>query len=300
MPASSSGCECVVNEDLEKDNEAPPTVEQKSVQSSPAGLMRGEEQMNTRFFNWLSVIYTLWLRQLKRYFRSKARLVGSLGQPLLFLVALGFGIGPIYQKAGGGNYIEFLAPGIMAMGILFTALFSGIEIIWDRQFGFLKETLVAPVSRLQIMIGRTLGGATVATIQGLIVFFLSMLVGFRPAEWSALPVLLIFMFLIAFLFTALGTAVASMLEDLQGFQLIMNFLVMPLFFLSGALFPIQGLPKVLLLVVKFNPLAYGVDGMRAATIHGAYFGISFDFAVLSCLAVIISAIGAYLFSKIQI
>jgi ABC-2 type transport system permease protein len=164
----------------------------------------------------------------------------------------------------------------------------------------LKETLVAPVSRLQIMIGRTLGGATVATIQGLIVFFLSMLVGFRPAEWSALPVLLIFMFLIAFLFTALGTAVASMLEDLQGFQLIMNFLVMPLFFLSGALFPIQGLPKVLLLVVKFNPLAYGVDGMRAATIHGAYFGISFDFAVLSCLAVIISAIGAYLFSRIQI
>lgn len=273
------------------------------MQSSPAELMRGEEQMNTRFFNWLSVIYILWLRQLKRYFRSKARLVGSLGQPLLFLVALGFGIGPIYQKAGGGNYIEFLAPGIMAMGILFTALFSGIEIIWDRQFGFLKETLVAPVSRLQIMIGRTLGGATVATIQGLIVFFLSMLVGFRPAEpaeWSALPVLLIFMFLIAFLFTALGTAVASMLEDLQGFQLIMNFLVMPLFFLSGALFPIQGLPKVLLLVVKFNPLAYGVDGMRAATIHGAYFGISFDFAVLSCLAVIISAIGAYLFSRIQI
>ena len=127
----------------------------------------------------MSTIYILWLRQLKKYFRSKARIVGSLGQPLLFLVALGFGFGPIYQRAGGGNYISFLAPGIMAMSIIFTAVFSGIEVIWDRQFGFLKETLVAPVSRLNIMIGRTLGGATVAFFQGVIVFILSFAVGFR-------------------------------------------------------------------------------------------------------------------------
>src|SRR5882762_6192440 len=122
----------------------------------------------------MNTIYILWLRQLKRYVRSKSRVVGSLGQPALFLVALGFGFGPIFRKAGGGNYIDFLAPGVIAQGILFTAIFSGIELIWDRQFGFLKETLVAPVSRFEIMIGRTLGGATVATLQGLIVFFLAM------------------------------------------------------------------------------------------------------------------------------
>lgn len=118
----------------------------------------------------IRTIYILWLRQLKRYIRSRSRIIGSLGQPLLFLVALGYGFGPIFQKAGQGNYLEFLSPGVIAMSILFTAIFSGIEIIWDKQFGFLKETLVAPVSRLNIMIGRTLGGATVATIQALSCF----------------------------------------------------------------------------------------------------------------------------------
>jgi ABC-2 type transport system permease protein len=157
--------------------------------------------------------------------RSRSRIIGSLGQPALFLVALGFGFGSIYRKAGGGNYIDFLAPGVIAQGILFTAIFSGIELIWDRQFGFLKETLVAPVSRFEIMLGRTLGGATIATIQGIIVFVLTLLVGFRPYSLAMLPLFLIIMFLIALMFTALGTAIASTLEDFQGFQLIMNFLV---------------------------------------------------------------------------
>src|SRR5262245_58984418 len=106
----------------------------------------------------MKAIYILWLRQLKRHFRSRPRMIGSLAQPLLFLLALGFGFGPIYRRAGGGDYIQFLAPGVITMGILFPGIFSGIEIIWDKQFGFLKETLVAPVSRLEIMIGRTLGG----------------------------------------------------------------------------------------------------------------------------------------------
>jgi len=248
----------------------------------------------------ISTIYILWLRQLKRYFRSRARIVGSLGQPLLFLLALGFGLGPIFQRAGQGNYLEFLAPGIIAMGILFTAVFSGIEIIWDRQFGFLKETLVAPVSRLEIMIGRTLGGATVATLQGIAVFFLSLIVGFRPASLITLPLVLVFMFLIALLFTALGTAIASVLEDMQGFQLIMNFLVMPFFFLSGALFPIAGLPKALLTITKIDPLSYGVDGLRGTLIGTFNFGIYTDLLVLTGLTLILLAIGSYLFSKIQI
>lgn len=245
-------------------------------------------------------IYILWLRQLKRYLRSRARIIGSIGQPLLFLLALGFGFGPIYQKAGGGNYIQFLAPGIISMSILFTAIFSGIEIIWDKQFGFLKETLVAPVSRLEIMIGRTLGGTTVAMLQGIIVFFVSMLAGFKPVEFRLLPLALIFMFLIALLFTAFGTAIASILQDMQGFQLIMNFLVMPVFFLSGALFPFQGLPKALLTAARLDPLSYGVDGLRATLVNGSHFGLTTDFIILGVVAAGLLALGSYLFSKIQV
>src|SRR3989344_7742190 len=155
----------------------------------------------------LNTIYILWLRQLKRYWRSRARMLGSLGQPILFLVALGFGFGPIYEKAGGGNFINFLAPGVITMSILFTAMFTGIELIWDRQFGFLKETLVAPVSRTKLMLGRTLGGATVAVAQGIIVMLIALLVGFRPSL-TGLPIALLFMFLIGILFTAFGTAIA--------------------------------------------------------------------------------------------
>ncbi|MDH7476027.1 MAG: ABC transporter permease [Microgenomates group bacterium] len=248
----------------------------------------------------MEVIYILWLRQLKKYFRSRSRMIGSLAQPLLFLISLGFGFGPVFQRAGNGNYLEFLAPGIISMSVLFTALFSGIEIIWDRQFGFLKETLVAPISRLEIMIGRTLGGATVATIQGIIVFFISLLVGFRPVNWYSLPIALFFIFLIALLFTALGTAIASMLEDMQGFQLIMNFLVMPLFFLSGALFPINNLPKLLLIITKIDPLSYGVDALRATLINQSYYPVSLDFSILLILVVFLFIIGSYLFSKIEI
>jgi len=248
----------------------------------------------------MTTIYILWLRQIKRYFRSRSRIIGSLGQPLLFLVALGFGFGPIYQKAGGGNYIQFLAPGIISMSILFTAVFSGIEVIWDRQFGFLKETLVAPVSRFEIMIGRTLGGATVATIQGFIVFLISFFVGFRINNPLSLITAFIFMFLIALLFTALGTAIASILSDMQGFQLIVNFLIMPLFFLSGALFPLAGLPKIIGVVASLNPLSYGIDGLRGAFSNSAHFGILPDFLILSSIVFILIGIGSYLFSKIQI
>lgn len=248
----------------------------------------------------MKVVYILWLRQLKRYFRSTPRLIGSLGQPLLFLVALGLGFGPMYAKAEGGNYIQFLAPGIIAMSILFTSVFSGIEIIWDRQFGFLKETLVAPVSRLKIMIGRTLGGATVAVFQGIIVLMLSMIVGFRFTSWTMLPLSLLFMMLIAIVFTAFGTAIASVLQDMHGFQMIMNFVVMPVFFLSGAMFPLNNLPGALGTIVRFNPMSYGVDGLRYALTGMTTFGIGLDLVILVGVAAVFSVIGSYLFSKIQI
>ena len=201
-----------------------------------------------------SVIYVMWIRQLKRYWRSKARMIGTLGQPILFLVALGFGLGAVFQEAGQGNYLQFLAPGIIAMSILFTAMFNGIEIIWDRQFGFLKETLVAPVPRYKIMIGKTLGGATVAFLQGTLVLIISLFLGFKITNLGALPLVFLFMFLIAILFTAFGTAVASQLKDMNAFPLIINFLIMPLFFLSGALFPIDNIPRFLDVIIKLNPL----------------------------------------------
>lgn len=227
-------------------------------------------------------------------------MIGSLGQPILFLVALGFGFGPIYAKAGGGNYMEFLGPGVIAMAILFTAMFGGIEIIWDRQFGFLKETMVAPVSRFQIMLGRTLGGATVAMTQGIVVLLISMLIGFRIENWALLPIALLFMFLLALLFTALGTAIASKLPDMQAFPLIMNFLMMPMFFLSGALFPLAGISGGLLLVAKLNPLAYGVDGLRLALTGIGQFGYLLDLTILGALTLIALWIGSWLFSKIEV
>lgn len=247
----------------------------------------------------MNAIYVLWARQLKRYFRSKTRIIGSLGQPLLFLVALGFGFGPIYAKAEGGNYIQFLAPGIVAMSILFTATFSGIEVLWDRQFGFLKEILVAPVSRLHIMIGKTLGSATVAVIQGVIVLAMSLVFGFRPTNLVLLPLALVYMGFIAIIFTALGTAIASLIEDTQGFQLIMSFLIMPIFFLSGALFPMKSLPKAVTAISSINPLTYGVDGLRGVLINEAHFGLMNDFTILMVIATVLMVIGAYLFSRMQ-
>lgn len=248
----------------------------------------------------MNTIYALWLRQVKKYFRSKSRIIGSLAQPLLFLVAFGFGFGSIYQKAGEGNYMNFLAPGIILMSVLMTAMFSGIDIIWDRQFGFLKETLAAPVSRLEIVLGKTLGAATVAIFQGIIVFLLSMLIGFKPQNvYSVIPAF-VFSFLVAILFSSLGTAIASVLEDMQGFQLIMNFLVMPIIFLSGAYFPLNGLPKAIEIIAKINPLSYGVDGLRGA-LSGIYvYGARVDFLVLAVVSSILLFIGSYLFSKIQI
>jgi ABC-2 type transport system permease protein len=245
-------------------------------------------------------IYTLWKREIIKYFRSKSRIVGSLGQPILFLVALGFGLGPIFQKAGQGNYIQFLVPGIISMSILFLAVFSGISVIWDRQFGFLKETMVAPVARWKIMLGRTLGGATVAAMQGVIVFVISFLAGFRLVNAMSLPLTFVFMVLIALSFTALGTAIASVLEDMHGFQLIMNFLVMPIFFLSGALFPLTNLPKALSIIIRLNPLSYGVDGIRTTLDGVSQFGLMMDFWVLLITVTILVSIGSYLFSKIQV
>src|SRR5215471_19401446 len=219
----------------------------------------------------MSVVFILWLRELKKYLRSRVQIVASLGSPIMYLGVLGFGLGPVFQRAGEGSYLQFMAPGVIGMTVLFTAMFSGIAMLWDRQFGFLMETLVAPVPRVQIMIGRTLGGATVAMLHGLLVTVVCLIAGFRPVSLAMVPFGFLFLALIAIVFAALGTAIGSSLKDMQGFQLTMNFLVLPIFFLSGALFPLDNQSRALGIVTGLDPLSYGVDGMRSALIAQAHF-----------------------------
>lgn len=244
-------------------------------------------------------IYILWLRELKRYVRSRVQIVVSLGQPCLYLLALGFGLGPVFRQAGQGSYLQFMAPGVVGMTVLFTSVFSGIAMLWDRQFGFLKETLVAPVSRMQIMIGRTLGGASVAVIQGTLILVICLIAGFRPHSWIAVPIAFLFVILIAVVFAAMGTAIGSVLKDMQGFQLIMNFLVLPIFFLSGALFPLANLPLAMSIITKLDPLTYGVDGLRGALIQQWQFHVAIDVSVLAIIGTCFLSAGAYLFTRIE-
>jgi len=248
----------------------------------------------------MRVIYILWLREVKKYLRSRTQIIASMGSPIMYLGVLGFGLGPIFRKAGEGSYLQFMAPGVIGMTILFTSMFSGIALLWDRQFGFLKETLVAPVPRLWIMIGRTLGGATVAILQGLLIFVCCFVAGFRPVSFVVLPLALLFMALIAVVFAALGTVIGSSLKDMQGFQLVMNFLVMPIFFLSGALYPLTNLPRALALLTRLDPLTYGVDGVRTVLIGVTHFGVTADAAVLLAVAIVLLSAGAWRFSRIEI
>ncbi len=247
----------------------------------------------------MAIIYILWLRQLKRYIRSRGRVFASLGQPLLYLLAFGFGFGGVYRRAGQGDYLQFLAPGVIGMSIMFNAVFTGIELIWDKQFGFIKETLVAPVPRWVIMLGRTAGGATVALAQGVVVMLLCLLIGFRPQSLAQLPLLLLYMLLVALMFTALGTAIACLVADFQAFPLVMNFLVMPLFFLSGALFPLGQVPPALAFIARINPLAYGIDGLRGSLSGGWHFGLQTDLLVLTVLTLALLYLDSRLFDRLE-
>ncbi|HJQ19473.1 MAG TPA: ABC transporter permease [Gemmatimonadaceae bacterium] len=248
----------------------------------------------------MQVVFILWLREVKKYLRSRAQIIASLGTPIMYLGVLGFSLGPVFKRAGEGSYLQFMAPGVIGMSVLFTAMFSGIAMLWDRQFGFLKETLVAPVPRIWIMLGRTLGGATVAIIQGLLIFIVTLIVGFRPQNLLAVPVAFLIIMLVAVVFAALATAIGSTLKEMQGFQMIMNFLVMPLFFLSGALYPLKGLPKALEVLTHVDPLTYGVDGVRGTLIGTSHFGVAFDVLILTAVGVLFLVLGAWRFSKIEV
>jgi len=249
----------------------------------------------------MDIIYAIWLRNVKRYVRSKSRIVGSLGMPLFFLLIMGFGLNSVVAIPDTGEgYMQFIIPGVVAMSVLFTSVFSGIQIIWDKQFGFLKETLVAPVSRLEIMLGQTLGGATTAFIQGLIILVVSAFIGLNIVSALGFIVAFMFMMLIGIAFTAFGIAIASKMEDMHGFQLIMNFVIFPVFGLSGALFPIDGLPSWLKPVTLLDPLTYGVEGIRYGLSGTAQISPAVCFMVLAGFAIAVTAVGSYLFRKVTI
>ena len=248
----------------------------------------------------MSVIFALWLREVRRYARSPVQVAASLGQPLLYIISLGFGMGRVFQQAGQGSYLQYLAPGVISMSLLFTAVFScsGLLLL-DRHMGFLKMTLVAPVPRIQIMIGRLLGGTTMAVLQSTLVTILCLLAGFRVNDLTRLPLAYLIMALIAFVFAGFGIIVGSLVQDMQAFQLVMNFLTVPIFFLSGALFPLENLPLPLTIATALDPLAYGVDALRGALIGSSHFGTALDISVLIVLAVLFVMIGQFLFARLS-
>jgi ABC-2 type transport system permease protein len=249
----------------------------------------------------MDVVYTIWLRNIKRYSRSKSRIIGSLGQPIFFLLVLGFGLNSVVNIPGmSQGYFGFVIPGIVAMTILFSSIFSGIQILWDKQFGFLKETLVAPISRTEIMLGQTVGGATTSLIQGTLLLIVTLFMGLHVASIEGVLIAYLFMVLIAMAFTAFGIAVASKMEDMQGFQLIINFVIFPIFGLSGALFPISSLPDWIRTLTLFDPLTYGVEGIRYGLLGTSQIDPIVSFAVLSGFTVAMIVFGGYLFEKIKI
>jgi ABC-2 type transport system permease protein len=249
----------------------------------------------------MDIVHTIWLRNMKRYLRSKSRIIGSLGMPLFFLLVLGFGLNSVVRIPGTGQgYMGFIVPGIISMSVLFTSVFSGIQIIWDKQFGFLKETLVAPVSRMEIMLGQTLGGATTAWIQGFLILALSLLMGLNIASVSGFVIASVFMVLIGLSFTAFGIAIASKMEDMHGFQLIMNFVIFPIFGLSGALFPIDSLPSWLRSLTLLDPLTYGVEGIRYGLAGTSQINPFVGLLVLAGFTVFMVVVGALLFRKINV
>jgi len=220
----------------------------------------------------LRAIYIIWYRDVLRYWRDRGRLVASLAQPLLFLVVFGSGLssslGGAFGRGSGLSYIQFIYPGIIGMSILFTAIFGAMSIVWDREFGFLKEVLVAPIDRWAVAIGKALGGTTQAMIQGLILLVLAPLVGVKLSVLTVVE-LLPLAAVLAFGLASFGVAIASMMKSLQGFQVVMNFLLMPIFFLSGALFPLTNLPGWMTLLTRADPASYGIDPIRRVVLSSS-------------------------------
>lgn len=247
----------------------------------------------------LDAIYVIWLREMKRFFRDRSQLWVGTVRPVTWLFFMGFGLSPSYHGSHGASYTQFMLPGVIIMTLLFTAIQSSISIIWDREFGFLKEMLVAPISRTSIVIGKAFGGTTLSMIEATIVLCLG---PFLHVRFSAVQFLacLAIMAGVAFAISALGITIASRMRSFEGFGAIMNFLVMPLFLLSGALFPLQGLPVWLAFLVRSNPLSYGVDLMRGCLLHSQQYPTLLSLGVLSGFTLVMIGSAVYQFNRQEI
>ncbi|HDZ86766.1 hypothetical protein LCGC14_1801020 [marine sediment metagenome] len=245
-------------------------------------------------------VYTIWLRELKRFWRDRTRMFGSIAQPTLFLFILGTGLGYTFKRGGidfGGNdFNQFIFPGIVAMSLLFTSTFSAMSIIWDREFGFLKEVLVAPISRMSVAIGKALGGSTVAMIQGTILLLFAPLVGVKIGILM-LPLIWASMFLIAFSLTSFAIIFGISIRSTEGFQMIMNFMLMPMFLLSGALYKLDNLGGWIEVIVRINPLTYGVDLLRGLMLNDTIYGLTTDIAFLSIFGAVSLVIAVFAFKR---
>lgn len=257
-----------------------------------------EEKENKASF--LQTIYTMWLREMKKLLRAKSKFIARLSMPFFFLLALGYGL----QSGAGlqgmpetGGYLNFLTPGILAMTILFTSVFTGFSVLWDEEFGFLKEITVAPVKRSISIIGRMMGGITTSLIQGLLIVGAATLMGFSPNSWGGILISLIVMILIAAGFTGLGIFLSSIIKDMEGFSVIVQFFTFPLFVLGGTIVPISSFPSWLQTVSYIDPLTYGVDALRNFLTGASSLSLYSDFAVLIIFAIITVWAGSYLFSK---
>lgn len=256
----------------------------------------------------LRVVYTIWYRETRRFLRERGRIAGMVMQPLLYLLLVGNGIASAMTFRGapagaGVGYITFMYPGIIGMSVLFTSVFSAVSIIWDREFGFLREVLVAPAPRWAVALGKVLGIATVSTTQAAILLALAPL-AHVPLTAGSVAALLLTCALIAVALGSLGIAVASWMETMEGFQMIMNFLVMPMFFLSGAMFPLRGVPGWLGALMRVNPLTYGVDALRGILLGSTpaaplfvQFTLGLDLAVVAALALVLFLAGSWAFSR---
>lgn len=244
-------------------------------------------------------IYTIWLREVKLFFRAKSRVAGSIATPVFWLAFVGIGFKSTFNLRDLQiGYLEFMTPGIIGMSLLFSSMFSGLSVLWDKQFGFLKEILVAPVSRTSIVLGKTLGGATIAVIQGVLILLVSIAMGVK-IRFDGILLSVLFMLLISSSFIGLGLAFASKMTDPHGFQAVYGFIMMPMFFLSGALFPLDALPLWLKYLTYLDPLTYGVDALRGLLIGVSHFPLWQNFMVMFIFLILTTSLGSYLFRKIE-
>lgn len=257
--------------------------------------------VNAAFNRAIQTVYTMWLREMIRFSRSKSRIVGALATPLFFLIILGTGFSSAFQIKGGGAFDKsYLAPGLISMAVLFSSLVGGVSIIWDREFGFLKEILIAPVSRFFVALGKAIGGVTTAMIQGILIMIIAWLIGVQYVSvWGILAGMVI-MFVSGIGFIGLGIALASKIESHEGFQMVMSFLTMPLVLLSGAFFPISNLPGWLKALVYANPLTYCVEALRFFLLGHSTIPISLSIAVLLIFSLSMIALGGKLFGKMRV